>query len=138
MKPNYPNAARVWQRVLSQDAPQQQSIPMLMVQLKQDIHLLKQRINNGSTAAELLIREYTDQYHSLKGMTLHTGGRLPGEVTALAGHTLQICYDHALLRLSAYQLRISDPTYGPVFRCLAQQTEQHCQKILQLSGETAR
>lgn len=137
MKPNYPDAARVWQRVMPREQTQP-SMQMLMVQLKQDILFLKQRFKSSSSGAEQLIREYTDHYYTLKGIALRTGSRFPGEVSPMAGHSLQVCYDHALQRLSAYQLRISDPAYGPVFRSLAPQAENHCQKILQLSGETAR
>ena len=135
MKPKYPDAARVWQRVLSPEPTEQLSLQMLMRQLRLDTIFLKQRLKgSGDATAELLIREYTDQYQSLKGIGLLTGSSLPREGSGIADHSLQRCYDHALQRLGVYQLRTSDPVYGPVFRCLARQTEQHCLRITQLLG----
>ena len=135
MKPKSHDAARVWQRVLSPEPAEQLSLQMLMRQLSQDIAYLKHRIKGGGDAAtELLVREYTEQFHSLKGIALLTGSSLPREATGIADHSLRRCYDHALQRLGAYQLRTSDPFYGPVFRCLARQTEQHFLRITQLLG----
>ena len=135
MKPKSPDAARVWQRVFSPEPTEPQSLQMLIRQLSQDLAYLKHRNKNtGNSIPELLIREYTEQLHALKGIALLTGSSLPREVTGIADHSLQRCYDHGLLRLGAYQLRTSDPVYGPVFRCLAGQTEQHCLRITQLLG----
>ena len=135
MKPKHPDAARVWQRVFSSEPTQQLSLQMLMRQLSQDIAYLKHRSKGGGdSTAELLIREYADQLQALKGIALLTGTPLPREVTGTADHSLQRCYDHTLQRLGAYQLRTSDPVYGPVFRCLARQTERHCLRITQLLG----
>ena len=135
MKPNFPDAAQVWQRVLSQEPTEPQSLQMLMRQLSLDLAYLKHRTKNSrNSIPELLIREYAEQLHALKGIALLTGSSFPREVTGIADHSLQRCYDHGLLRLGAYQLRTSDPVYGPVFRCLARQTEQHCLRITQLLG----
>ena len=135
MKSQGPDAAQIWQRVHSPEPTAQLSLQMLIRQLNQDTTYWKRRRNAGDdSTVELLIREYTAQLHALKGIALLTGTSLPREIGPMADHSLPYCYDHALQRLGAFQLRISDPVYGPVFRCLARQTEQHCLQITQLLG----
>jgi hypothetical protein len=102
---------------------------MLLRQLSLDCTYLK-RLGKSSP----LLQEYTDQQNCLKGILFLTGGRLPREGGNPADHSLRRCYEHALQRLGAYQLRSSDPVYGPVFRDLAQQTEHHCRLIAELLG----
>ena len=136
MKPTDPNPDRVWQRVLSPEPKEQQTLQLLLRQLSLDIVYLSQRNKlPEDPVAALLIREYTGQLHSLKGILLLSGSSIPREATEAAGHSLRRCFDHALHRLSQYQLRASDPVYGPVFRELAAQTGQHCFRLTQLLGK---
>jgi hypothetical protein len=102
---------------------------MLLRQLSLDHAFLKRLPKSGT-----LLQEYADQQNCLKGILSLTGGSLPREGGNMADHSLRRCYDHALQRLSAWQLRSSDPVYGPVFRDLAQQTEHHCRLIAELIG----
>lgn len=129
MKPKYPDASRVWQRVLPQEPQEQQSLQMLLRQLSLDHAFLKRLPKGGS-----LLQDYADQQNCLKGILILTGGNLPREGGSMSEHSLRNCYDHALQRLAAYQLRSSDPVYGPVFRDLARQTEHHCRLITELLG----
>ena len=129
MKQKYPDASRVWQRVLPQEPREQQSLQMLLRQLSLDCAYLKRLGKSG-----LLLQEYTDQQSCLKGILFLTGSSLPRDGGSPADHSLSRCYDHALQRLAAYQLRSSDPVYGPVFRDLAHQTEHHCRLIAELLG----
>lgn len=136
MKSNYPNASRVWQRVLPPEPQEQQSVQMLMRQLSLDLAYLRQRANTGEDSVSgVLIREYRAQLQTLNGILRLTGGHSPREAGAAADHSLSRCFDNALRRLGAYQLRSADPVYGPVFRDLARQTEQHCRFIMQMTGQ---
>lgn len=132
MKPNFPDASRVWQRVHPPEHQENQTLQMLLLQLSQDLTFLRQ-LSKGND--QTLLQEYSRQQHCLKGILLLTGGHLPRNITGSPkDHSLKRCYDHALQRLAAYQLRSSDPVYGPVFRSLAQQTESHCRLITELLG----
>lgn len=135
MKRNTPDAARVWQRVLSPGPQEQQSLQMLLRQLSLD-HAYLQRLSKADDRFPgQLLQEYADQLRCLRGILALTGGSIPRPSPASPPeHSLSRCYDHALQRLGAYQLRSSDPVYGPVFRDLAQQTEHHCRWITELLG----
>ena len=138
MNAKYPDAAGVWQRVLAPATQEQQTLPLLARQLSMDLGYLKQ-LSKGNEDRTLrsLVQEYTGQLRCINGLLVLSGGTLPrNATTALRGHSLRRCYDHSLQRLSAYQLRSSDPVYGPVFRDLAGQTEQHCRRIAELLGST--
>ena len=126
----YPDPAQVWQRVHPTEAGEQQTLQGLLQHLAQDRAFLQRTLGDVP-----LTREYADQIACLKGILVLSGGKLPRTVSNLGkGLTLGHCYDHALQRLSAYQLRSADPVYGPVFRQLAQQTQRHCQWITESIG----
>jgi hypothetical protein len=133
MRSEYPDPGRVWQRVLQTEPQEQQTLQMLLRQLSMDLAFLKR---HPVAKDDPLIMEYAEQLHSLKGILLLTGGSIPRDTASVSEHSLQRCFDHGLRRLSAYQLRTSDPVYGPVFRELAAQTGQHCFRITQLLGRS--
>lgn len=136
MKPNIPDAARVWQRVLSPEPQEQWSLQALIRQLSMDIADLKQLSKAGDDrTVGMLTQELAGQIACLKGVLMLSGSNVPHipEGTR-SDHTLKQCYDHALQRLGAYRLRSSDPVYGPVFQELANQTQQHCRLIPELLG----
>ena len=137
MRSKYPNPAQVWQRVHPPEPREQETVQMLVRQLQLDLAFLKQG-PKGNSLREQLVREYTDQLLSLKGILQLTGGRMPREGGGLPDHSLRRCYDHTLQRLGAFQLRSSDPVYGPVFRDLSQQTERHCRYITELIGSKSK
>lgn len=131
MNHNDLDPAQVWQRVYPEASGAQQTLQGLLMQLWQDRAFLQQAIGSDP-----LIQEYTDQASCLKGLLILTGGRVPRNSPPVKNRlTLRQCYDHALQRLGAYQLRSSDPVYGPVFRNLAQQTERHLRLIVQHIGQ---
>ena len=136
MKSKYPDAARVWQRVLAPGPQGQQTLQMLLRQLSLDTAYLKKLSKAGEDPTlGLLIREYTGQSHCLRGILMLTGGSLPRSATGpLTENSLSRCYDHALQRLAAWRLRSADPVYGPVFQDLSRQTERHCRCIAELLG----
>lgn len=127
MNPTHSDAERVWQRVLAPNSGEQQTLQTLIGQLELDLRYLKQQVRDP-----LLIKEYTQQLSSLRGIAQLTGTAVPRG--SGKEHSLTRCFDNALARLGAYQLRSSDPVYGPVFRELARQTEHHCFCITQLLG----
>lgn len=132
MNSKYPDPAQVWQRVHPTDNGEQQTLQGLLQLLAQDRAFLQQKLGEVP-----LTREYADQIACLKGILILSGGKLPRNVpNPKSSLTLGRCYDHALQRLSAYQLRSADPIYGPVFRQLAQQTQHHCQLITESIGRT--
>lgn len=131
MKHNDLDPAQVWQRVYPRESGEPQTLQGLLMQLWQDRAFLQQTIGSDP-----LIQEYADQASCLKGLLILTGGRVPRNAPPVKNRlTLRQCYDHALQRLGAYQLRSSDPVYGPVFRNLAQQTERHLRLIVQHIGQ---
>ena len=140
MKPKHPDAARVWQRVLAPAPQEQQTLHSLSRQLSLDHGYLKQLAkDNDDRLLGLLVQEYLGQLHCLKGILMLSAGNLPrNTVSRPPDHSLSRCFDHGLQRLAAYQLRTSDPVYGPVFRDLAGQTEHHCRCIVQLLGSSLR
>ena len=132
MKTNYPNPSRVWQRVHPPELREPPTLQILLQQLMQDSTYLRQLLKSND---QPLVQEYTRQQHCLRGILILSGGNLPRTSPAIPrDQSLSRCYSHALQRLSAYQLRSSDPVYGPVFRNLAQQTEHHCRLITELLG----
>lgn len=132
MKQNAPDASRVWQRVHPPEFREPRTLQMLLQQLNQDSAFLRQL---SKAKDHPLLQEYSRQQHCLRGLLILTGSNLPKSSPAFPrDHSLSRCYDHALQRLAAYQLRSSDPVYGPVFRNLAQQTEYHCRLITELLG----
>ena len=103
MKPNSPDAARVWQRVLAPVPQEQQTLQLLFRQLRLDHEYLKRLAKSGEDRLPtLLVQEYLGQLQCLKGLLSLTGGRLPGNMpTKLPDHSLSRCFDHALQRLAA-------------------------------------
>ena len=49
--------------------------------------------------------------------------------------TLEKCYHRSRRLWEEMELRASDPEYGPVFRKLARQTEDHCAAVAELIGK---
>ena len=132
MNSKYPDPAQVWQRVHPTGTGEPQTLQGLLQQLAQDRAFLQRTLGDVP-----LTREYADQSSCLKGILILSGGRPPRNIpNSGKSLTLGRCYDHALQRLSAYQLRSADPVYGPVFRQLAQQTQRHCQLIVESIGRT--
>ena len=132
MKPKFPDASQVWRRVHSPEPAEQLTLQMLLHRLNQDCASLRQFLKSNDHP---LLQEYNRQINCLKGILILTGGTPPRTSPAVPrDHTLSHCYDHALQRLAAYQLRSSDPVYGPVFRDLSHQTEHHCRLIAELLG----
>ena len=126
----YPNPSQVWQRVHPADPGEQQTLQTLLIRLNQDQSFLLRKYPESP-----LLQQYRQQSNCLKGILILTGGRLPKSTAALPSeHSLGRCYEHALQRLSACQLRSADPVYGPVFRNLSQETERHCRLITELLG----
>ena len=130
MNSKYPDPSRVWQRVYPTDTGEQQTLQGLLQQLGQDRSFLQRTLGE-----DLLIREYADQIAAVRGILVLTGGKLPRNAPApMKDLSLSRCYDHALQRLTAYQLRSADPVYGPVFHSLAQQTQRHCRILTEIIG----
>ena len=140
MNGKHTDAARVWQRVLAPAPQEQQTLQFLARQLSLDQGYLKQlsKGNDDRTLGQL-VQEYASQLRCLRGILKLSGGSLPGHVPASPpDHSLGRCFDHALQRLAACQIRSSDPVYGPVFRELAKQTEHHCRCITELLGSNLK
>ena len=132
MNAQYPDAAQVWQRVHPLTPGEVPTLQTLYLELRQDLAFLQ-----SLKRAPALVKHYTEQQNCLKGLMILSGDRLPKNTPApFQDHSLSRCYDHALRRLSAFQLRSADPIYGPVFRELAQETQHNCRQIAQLLGSS--
>ena len=51
---------------------------------------------------------------------------------------LRRCYGREMRALAQYEARQTDPQYGHIFRKLARQEQEHCQKLLELLGALAK
>ena len=145
-------AARVWQRV-QQTQPQE----------KQPVHLEELpelMMNEWSSAAvyRQLGRQFPgkegDVYRRLAQRELKHGNCLRGmqflirgEKTSIPGaqpvnepleRTLRRCYGSHLRGMKAYETRMDDPEYGPVFGELARQERENCITVLELIGNLGK
>lgn len=138
----------VWQRVRgtqteSRVPPDRGNLQALIMGEWTDaaVYLQLSRKFQGQAAATLqrLFREERTHASCLKGIyTLITGEHpivptppTPSEPVEI---TLRKCYAREIRCLSEYEARCDDPEYGPVFRRLAAQEQEHCRAILELIG----
>ena len=137
-------AARVWQRVHTENPSPEQGLLSLIAQEWADAstYLQLSRRLQGKSATVLRTLYEQEQTHlaCLKGIyTLITGTHpkvasvpLPQEDIE---QTLRRCYGRAMRCLAAYEARSTDPEYGPVFARLADREREHCRLLLELLGK---
>ena len=144
--------ARVWQRVQNEkqapEAPGQvENLPALIMeqlQLSSVYRQLAGRLNSKDGAVLIrLAREATMQATCLKGIVALMNGFPPQTVGAsqqLSGTDviLRRCYGVELRLLKAYENRIGDAEYGPVFDRMAARGREHCCVLLELIGKTGK
>ncbi len=136
-------AARVWQRVHTENPSPEQGLLSLIAQEWADAstYLQLSRRLQGKSATVLRTLYEQEQAHvaCLKGIyTLITGTHpkvatvpLPQEEIE---QTLRRCYGREMQCLAQYEQRSSHPEYGKVFARLALQEQEHCRLVLEILG----
>ena len=137
-------AARVWERVQTgHNRDPEHLLPMVALeQGDAAMYLQLSRRFQGKEAATLrqLYQQELSHAACLKGMYQMLTGNVfpataakstPSENTDAA---LRRCYAREMQSLAAYESRLQDPEYGPVFARLARQEREHCQTLLALIG----
>lgn len=138
-------AAQVWQRVRGgQPAePVRETLLPLIAEEMADatiyLALSRQLTGRESEVLRRLFEEEQSHAACLKGIyTLTTGNRPVIRNTPPAREppelTLRKCYGREMRCLAAYEERMSDREYGPVFTRLAEQEREHCRLVLEILG----
>lgn len=141
-------AAQVWQRVQNQKNDDSRSAgtdsltPLIMAERESAaacLQLARQLPSKHAAVLQKISQEEQAHATCLKGIHTITAGQPPAVRTpAIAKEVPQIglrkCYGRHMRMLREYEKRCDDPEYGPVFRQLAEQEQEHCRKILELIG----
>ena len=138
-------AARVWDRVQNTAVPagDSQLILNLIAEEILDAATYLQLSKRLSTPQAAAIKQLAQQEQShvscLKGVyTMITGEKpkvLPVKVSDDPPDiVLRRCYGREMRALAQYEARQNDPQYGPVFRMLARQEQEHCRRLLEILG----
>ena len=145
-------AARVWQRVQGSTGAVQADESALITMIEEAwkdaggyLYLSRQYQGSQSNVLRRIHEQKQSHVACLKGIyTLKTGSRpvlqipmppLPREPVEVV---LRRCYGREMRSLALYEARASDPEYGQVFARMAEQSREHCRKILELLGSTRR
>ena len=141
-------AARVWERVQaptsSADAA---AIQTLLTEEVQDSLIYTRLAKRLPSAQAAIARQMAQQEQThitcLKGIYAMITGATPKiHATPPADDPIPIvlrrCYGREMRCLAQYEARGTDPQYGHIFRKLARQEQEHCQKLLELLGTLAK
>lgn len=132
--------ARVWQRVqqTSGSMQERQTLQRLISQLEADAAFLRSQSRHATSGQTLMIHlleEFVGQAACLRGIhTFSTGNPMGKFSAAQTTSSLKQCYHHAQERLKEYLLRSADFQFAPVYAQLAEETREHCRRIVQLAG----
>lgn len=131
----------VWQRVQQKpQQPPQSELPILLTGLRQEAILytllLKQ---TNHTGLKPLLKQVNNHIASVKGMCLLSGAEIqhfiPPQPRQENWETaMRRAYTNALGRLTEYEKRTSDASFGPVFCILAEETKITLRAIATLCG----
>ena len=133
----------LWQRVQGTQPPPEAGLMGMIAQEMEDaaIYLQLSRRLTGWQAVALRQMYQEEQSHAacLRGIYALLTGKQPGAKGVPPTQedlriTLRRCYGREMRCLAGYEARAKHPEYGPVFTKLAQQEQQHCQKILEILG----
>ena len=138
-------AARVWERVQqpSPVAEEEAKLLPLIGQILCDAATYQRLSRKLPPPQAAILRQMAAQLQAsaqcLKGIyAMRTGSKATVSAAAAeempAAVLLRKCYGQEMGRLAHYEARKTDPQYGPVYRRLAEQTQSHCQKLLELFG----
>ena len=131
----------VWQRVQQKPQPPEQlELPTLLTGLRQEAVLYTLLLNKTNhTGLKPLLKQVNSHIASVKGMCLLSGAEIqhfiPPQPRQENWETaMRRAYTNALGRLTEYEKRTSDASFGPVFRILADETKMTLRTITTLSG----
>lgn len=138
-------AAQVWKRVQgsSPETPDAATLCDMIAGEQNDaaVYLQLSRRYQGRESALLrrLFEEEMSHTACLKGIyTLLTGQKLPARSHQPSQDPtetiLRRCYGREMRCLALYEQWSGHPEFGPVFRRLAQQEQEHCRTLLVLLG----
>ena len=137
-------AARVWERVQAPaSTADAAAIQVLLTEEIQDSLIYARLAKRLPPAQAAIARQMAQQEQThitcLKGIYAMITGSTPRfSATAPADDPIPIvlrrCYGREMRCLAQYEARGTDPQYGHIFRKLAHQEQEHCQKLLELLG----
>lgn len=145
---NPKTAARVWERVQAPPSTADAAaIQALLAEEVQDSLIYTRLAKRLPPAQAAVARQMAQQEQThitcLKGIYAMITGSTP-KVSAVPPTddpvpiVLRRCYGRKMRCLAQYEARGSDPQYGHIFRKLARQEQEHCQKLLELLGTLAK
>jgi len=138
--------AQVWQRVkgeASSPAPEAELQRLIMegwITASAYTQLSRQFGGRDAATLQRLAREEQAGISCLRGIyTLITGQKPSVQTPAIAKEptaiALRKCYGREIRALTEYEQHAADPEYGPVYRKLVQQEQEHCRIVLELIGK---
>ncbi len=136
-------AARVWQRVQdTQASPQEDNWPALVqdaLGAAAAYQSLARQLPKQAQLLQRLSREARNSGACLRGICLLAQDsapllRVPAAPRERAETLLRKCYARAMNRAQAYSRRAGGGEYGPVLQRLADQEQEHGQRLLEVLG----
>lgn len=132
--------ARVWSRVRGEEAQEILTLEELLARQWEDAALyLQLHHRTGDGRFQKLHQQKQAHCACLRGICRLLTGEPPSvpkrpPIRESLDITLSRCYGRELESLCAFQQRSQDPSYGPVYARMAQQSQEHCRIILELLG----
>lgn len=131
----------VWQRVQQKpQQPQQPELPSLLTGLRQEAVLYTLLLNKTNhSGLRPLLKQVNSHIASVKGMCILSGAEIqhfiPPQPRQEPWETaMRRAYTNALGRLTEYEKRTSDSSFGPVFCILAEETKSALRTLTTLCG----
>jgi hypothetical protein len=140
-KPSDQTIQSVWQRVQQKpQSPAPPELPPLLTGLRQEAVLYTLLLNRTNhTGLKPLLKQVNSHIASVKGMCLLSGAEIQHFVPPQPRQenwetAMRRAYNNALGRLTEYEKRTSDASFGPVFSILAEETKSALRTITTLCG----
>jgi hypothetical protein len=133
--------SRVWQRVQAKpQSPETPDLLPLLTGLRQEAALYNALLKSTKgNIYQTLLKQVNSHIACITGMIRLAdlsaekyASPLPGQETMLSMH--RRAYRNALGRLTEYEKRTSDPTFGPVFHILAAETRSALRTLTELAA----
>lgn len=134
---------KIWQRVKGETVPATDGLPGLAA------NALAQAALYGALARQtqgpprrILLKLQEEEQHCARCMKgiyrMATGNRMQAAAVPIPSENMEAalrkCYGQNLKTLSAFEKRVYDPEFGPVFAHLATKKREHCCKLAELLG----
>lgn len=132
-------AQRVWERVGAATPRESWVSPMGEQTLAEAFSRLARLLPGNAGHLQSLSKECRRAAACLKGIAVMAGEQEKAVTAAPmsaagAESLLRMCYGRCLKLLSEYRSRAEDDQFGCVFAALAEEKQNHCRKILEITG----